>query len=317
MSSNPMSIFDVNQKFNKYKNNNSENREKIIFCGNCGEKNHIYKDCHHPIISLGVLLFKYYPETDKIQFLLVRRKDSIGFVEFIRGKYASTDIEYLSKLFSQMSGEEIEKIQKNEFNVLLDNLWMYNKFKPKKKNFTNDNNLAKKKFEKIREGYYINDIYISINYFINKIEFKWSETEWGIPKGRRNIKESDYDAAKREFMEETGILDDNFVILSNVPPFIEEYIGTDNIKYKHIYYLAKSIGNINYKLDLNSKFQITEISQIGMFDTKECLNLIRDYYIEKKKIILDAEKYIFEKKLYDISNILFSHNTNKKKSQSI
>ena len=54
-----------------------------------------------------------------------------------------------------------------------------------------------------------------------------------------------------------------------------------------------------------------------MFDTKECLNLIRDYYIEKKKIILDAEKYIFEKKLYDISTILFSHNTNKKKSQSI
>ena len=317
MSSNPMSIFDVNQKFNKYKNNNSETREKIIFCGNCGEKNHIYKDCHHPIISLGVLLFKYYPETNKIQFLLVRRKDSIGFVEFIRGKYASTDIEYLSKLFSQMSYEEIEKIQKNEFNVLWDNLWMYNKFKPKKKNFINDNNLAKKKFEKMREGYYINDKFISINYFINKIEFKWSETEWGIPKGRRNIKESDYDAAKREFMEETGILDDNFVILSNVPPFIEEYVGTDNIKYKHIYYLAKSIGNINYKLDLNSKFQITEISQIGMFDTEECLNLIRDYYIEKKKIILDAEKYIFEKKLYDISTILFSHNTNKKKSQSI
>ena len=317
MSSNPMSIFDVNQKFNKYKNNNSETREKIIFCGNCGEKNHIYKDCHHPIISLGVLLFKYYPETNKIQFLLVRRKDSIGFVEFIRGKYASTDIEYLSKLFSQMSYEEIEKIQKNEFNILWDNLWMYNKFKPKKKNFINDNNLAKKKFEKIREGYYLNDKFISINYFINKIEFKWSETEWGIPKGRRNIKESDYDAAKREFMEETGILDDNFVILSNVPPFIEEYVGTDNIKYKHIYYLAKSIGNINYKLDLNSKFQITEISQIGMFDTEECLNLIRDYYIEKKKIILDAEKYIFEKKLYDISTILFSHNTNKKKSQSI
>lgn len=317
MSSNPMSIFDVNQKFNKNKNNNSEIREKIIFCGNCGEKNHIYKDCHHPIISLGVLLFKYYPETDKIEFLLVKRKDSIGFVEFIRGKYASTDIEYLNKLFSQMSNQEIEKIQKNEFNVLWDNLWMYNRFKPKKKNFINDNNLAKKKFEKIREGYYVDDKYISIKYFIDKIEFNWSETEWGIPKGRRNIKESDYDAAKREFMEETGILDDNFVILSNVPPFIEEYVGTDNIKYKHIYYLAKSIGNINYKLDLNSKFQITEISEIGMFDTKKCLNLIRDYYIEKKKIILDAEKYIFEKKLYDISNILFSYNTKKKKSHSI
>ena len=216
-----------------------------------------------------------------------------------------------------MSSDEIDKIQKYEFNTLWDNLWMYNKFKPKKKNFINDNILAKKKFEKIREGYYVDNIFISINYFINNLQCRWFETEWGIPKGRRNIKETDYDAAKREFMEETGILDDNFIILSNVPPFIEEYLGTDNITYKHIYYLAKSIGNISYKIDLNSKFQITEISKIGMFDTKECLNLIRDYYVEKKKIILNAEKYIFKKKLFEMNNIFLFNNNNKKKSHSI
>ena len=51
--------------------------------------------------------------------------------------------------------------------------------------------------------------------------------------GRRNIRESDYDAAKREFMEETGVKESEFIILSNVPTLIEEYTGSDNIQYKH------------------------------------------------------------------------------------
>ena len=322
MSSNPISIFDVNNKFNKFKNYNSEIRDKIIYCGNCGEKNHIYKDCHHPIISLGVLLFKYYSDIDNVKFLLVRRKDSIGYVEFIRGKYASTDLEYITKLFFQMSENEINKIKNNKFDYLWENLWMQSRFKSKKKNFINDNVQAKKKFERIYYGYILNDKYINIDYFINNINNSWIETEWGIPKGRRNIKESDYDAAKREFKEETGMSEDNFIILSNIPPFIEEYIGSDNIKYKHIYYLAKCIGNINLKLDTNSKYQITEISKIGMFDKNECLDLIRDYYDEKKKIIIKANDYIIEKKLY-LSNDICDDNINNKfsynnvKSQSI
>ena len=221
-----------------------------------------------------------------------------------------------------MSENEINKIKNNKFDYLWENLWMQSRFKSKKKNFINDNVQAKKKFERIYYGYILNDKYINIDYFINNINNSWIETEWGIPKGRRNIKESDYDAAKREFKEETGMSEDNFIILSNIPPFIEEYIGSDNIKYKHIYYLAKCIGNINLKLDTNSKYQITEISKIGMFDKNECLDLIRDYYDEKKKIIIKANDYIIEKKLY-LSNDICDDNINNKfsynnvKSQSI
>jgi hypothetical protein len=68
-----------------------------IYCYNCGNIGHLYKSCHYPIISLGVICIKYYnnkfnslDEFKKInKLLLIRRKDSIGYTDFIRGKYTS------------------------------------------------------------------------------------------------------------------------------------------------------------------------------------------------------------------------------------
>ena len=45
---------------------------------------------------------------------------------------------------------------------------------------------------------------------INKeVPIVYESPEWGFPKGRRNMHESDLDCAKREFEEETGI-DESF-----------------------------------------------------------------------------------------------------------
>ena len=32
----------------------------INYCSNCGKSGHIYKNCKNPIISYGIMLFKYY-----------------------------------------------------------------------------------------------------------------------------------------------------------------------------------------------------------------------------------------------------------------
>ena len=34
--------------------------DKIIYCGNCGKKGHVYKNCYKPIISLGILCVLFY-----------------------------------------------------------------------------------------------------------------------------------------------------------------------------------------------------------------------------------------------------------------
>ena len=121
METKPMSIFDVTrEKYQSY--NNREDR--VIYCGNCGEKGHMYRDCMHPVISLGIVLFRYNRDTNEIKYLLVRRKDSIGYVEFIRGKYAKQDSEYIKKIFEEMTTNELYKLKTKPFQTLWKNLWM-------------------------------------------------------------------------------------------------------------------------------------------------------------------------------------------------
>ena len=62
---------------------------KTIYCTNCGKIGHNYKNCKNPIISYGIMLFKYY--NNNLYLLLIQRKDSISYIEFIRGKYSITN----------------------------------------------------------------------------------------------------------------------------------------------------------------------------------------------------------------------------------
>jgi len=55
-------------------------------CNNCLEYGHSFHQCKKPITSLGIIVFKY----DKYNipnYLLICRKDSLGYVDFMRGKY--------------------------------------------------------------------------------------------------------------------------------------------------------------------------------------------------------------------------------------
>jgi len=69
----------------------------------------------------------------------------------------------------------------------------------------------------------------------------YTEQEWGFPKGRKKIKESDIDCAIREFCEETQLYKDDIQIDSKIIPFQEIFFGTNNILYKHVYYIAKIV----------------------------------------------------------------------------
>ena len=84
-------------------------------CRNCGVNGHLYKDCPHPIMSLGIICFKI--ENDEIKFLMIQRKDSLSFMEFIRGKYDTQDIIYIKQLVSSMT--------LTEKNMILLNVYYY------------------------------------------------------------------------------------------------------------------------------------------------------------------------------------------------
>jgi ADP-ribose pyrophosphatase YjhB (NUDIX family) len=301
--SSAISIFDIKSNF--YKN-------KIIYCGNCGGKNHIFKHCTQPIISLGIILFKYNKPQNEIKYLLVRRKDSIGYVEFIRGKYVLSDIKYIRKIIAEMSQEELVRLQETNFDKLWKLLWMDKDSHYYKKDYMK----ALEKFEKIKKGYKKGNKIIILSDLIKENKTKWQETEWGLPKGRRNLKEDDLQAADREFREETSIHKNDYSIYNNHKTFEEEYKGSNNVTYKHIYYIAKYIGNKNIQLDPNNYDQKKEISDINFYNLKECENKIRPYYMDKISLLRAVEYYLRHNKLFEI-NLSSFQNYNCHLSKSI
>ena len=50
------------------------------FCNNCGKTGHSYNQCSKPITSNGIIAFTKVDK--KIKYLLICRKDTLGYVEF-------------------------------------------------------------------------------------------------------------------------------------------------------------------------------------------------------------------------------------------
>ena len=235
-----------------------------------------------------------------IEYLMIRRKHSLNYIEFIRGKYDLNNIEYLENIINLMSNEEKQKILNNDFHFLWNELW-----NESKKN-SNEYKESEYKFNLLKNGTLVkkNDISIktslkdlTINNIIN-----YEEPEWGFPKGRRNLKEKNIDCARREFEEETNFNNNDYTIL-NMSPLEEIYLSTNSSKYKHIYYISQSNNDKELKIDNNNVFMNTEIGDIKWFKINEAINKIRNYNIDKKNKLMYLHQMI-KNTLDNFRNIL-------------
>jgi 8-oxo-dGTP pyrophosphatase MutT (NUDIX family) len=310
--------------------NNTFNIDKKLFCINCGKIGHNSKRCLCAIISLGIICFKINNDEDDfidlntiigyskkiqskylfsndeikklnkikniinkidnydniIKYLLIKRRNSLNYVEFIRGKYDITNIDYIEKSINFITIPERHIIQTSNFNDLWKDLWGENTI-----NNSNEFEESKKKFDSLKNGFYIKkndiDIFVSINKLIKDVVYNFQEPEWGFPKGRRSQKEKNIECARREFCEETSINYDDINII-NMTPLEEAYMASNGLKYKHIYYVSQiKDNNYELKIDENNKNQQIEISDIRWFTFKDSMNIIREYNIEKKNALLN------------------------------
>ena len=157
----------------------------------------------------------------------------------------------------------------------------------------NEYKLSKSKFEMFKKGMQINNTIVSFGTIHNNIPIIYDSPEWGFPKGRRNLYETDMDCAIREFEEETGLNSKQYNILLDVNRFNESFSGSNNIRYKHIYYIAELIDT-DIILNPFNKHQLTEIGNINWYKYEECINIIRPYNIEKKNVITKINKLLTE-----------------------
>lgn len=267
------------------------------YCMNCGKSGHHTKGCSEPIISCGIICFKinnlqlkkiqkflfnkyiniedynynninYINKIDfhckDIKFLMIQRKHSLSYIEFLRGRYNETDIEKLKKLFELMSKKEVNNIKINNFDFLWDRLWNET---ARTKTYMKEMIQSKNKFN-----------YLKNNKIIENFESNYDNPEWGFPKGRRNKFENNINCANREFVEETNVT--NYTYFDRINSIEETFLGTNNINYKHIYYLASSEEET-----LCYNFDNYEIGNIGWFTIDQILKLLRPYNESKINII--------------------------------
>jgi 8-oxo-dGTP pyrophosphatase MutT (NUDIX family) len=220
---------------------------------------------------------------------MVQRKDSLSYVEFIRGKYDIQNKNYLYKLFTLMTSEERDRINNNDFDFLWKLMWCKIDNETNS-NFTKEYNEAMDKFNMLKKGYYLKVINIDTLKFINiasiieETTALYEETEYGFPKGRRNINEDDLACALREFKEETGYYPKYIRLCHDIKPLEETFTGSNKTRYKHIYYIAKYnpfISDDIPQINQNSR----EIKNVQWFTYNEVQDHIREYNVERKELV--------------------------------
>jgi 8-oxo-dGTP pyrophosphatase MutT (NUDIX family) len=268
---------------------------KNNICNNCCKQGHQFHQCKLPITSYGVIAFRLSIKYG-MQYLMIRRKDSFGYIDFIRGKYMQNNLEHLKIMFDEMSIEEREKIKNNDFETLWKMMWGIKDSNQLTNQYKGEELLSHKKCDALKKGLPIgeNEEMITLDILINNATTKWQETEWEFPKGRRNFKEKDLDCALREFEEETGLCKKKIKIIENLIPFEEMFLGSNHKPYKHKYFL----GYIENAEDNLNNYQSSEVSKIEWKTLDECLKSIRPYNLEKKQLIININKVLQEYRLY-------------------
>ena len=229
-----------------------------------------------PIISYGIVCANL--TSDGYKFLIVQRRDTYAYIDFILGNYSLNDSWKISQLFMEMVPNEKFRLLKYSF----DDLWRdFLCEKPLEDN--------RKKYDQCVSKY--RRISEFIPYLVRRYPSNFRTTDWGFPKGRRHKEERYMHTAFREFFEETGIHPS--MTLINRKPLIETYRGTDGKLYKTVYWLTVC-NDINPP---SPKFIKTHNAVRGYCISDEVSDI-------KWVTLTEAKRYINDKRLEILQNAI-------------
>lgn len=281
-------------------------QKNIKHCSNCGSVGHTYRECQNPITSFGTLLFRvaapswsqektlaqvphsitgFEQAFPSIEVLLIQRRDSLGFVDLLRGKYSIHDIDYIRKQISGMTDKEREKIVSRDFDDLWADMWGSEstdiQYKKEKENSRN-------KLLALREGITldISGTKATLADLVKCCTTHWETPEWGFPKGRRDGSENDLECALREMNEETGLQAHDVHVVHNMEPITETFFGSNHVHYSHKYYIVYVPSNVEVSYNENNPHMRREIGDLQWFRLNDALEKIRNENIEKREVLL-------------------------------
>jgi 8-oxo-dGTP pyrophosphatase MutT (NUDIX family) len=213
---------------------------------------------------------------------MIRRRDTLGYIDFMRGKYSTQNTYYILNMLFQMTVQERQGLLSRSFDELWRELWGLTSSSSRRQ-YNSEEAHSRDKFARLASSGALQALVTQ-----SLVEHPpWKEAEWGFPKGRRNYGEKDYECALREFVEETGYPADVLRNFQNVFPFEENFMGSNYKSYKHKYFLSYiDFGN---SISKRGTFQKEEVGEMAWKTMDECLAAIRGYNSEKKRMLLHID----------------------------
>lgn len=286
-----------------------------MLCANCGAHGHMYRICSQPISSFGIICYRV--RRGEPEYLMVQRKDSLPFVEFIRGKYNVQNRGYIIRLLNGMTHAERSQLSTLSFDALWHGFWQSDH----SSGFVKEYEQSKARFMMLKTGYYLRShaetqvpqasttaaanpgqvVFFSLETALASTAetATHTETEFGFPKGRRNINESDISCACREFSEETGLDIEDVKLLTNIQPYEEIFTGTNHTRYRHVYYIARLLDSsaawldrANIKRAVVDPVQSREVRAVAWFDAGNVLSHLRVENTERRAMFLHVHQSI-------------------------
>ena len=259
---------------------------------------------------------------DATRYLLIQRQDSLSYIDFVRGKYHPQNLDFLKQLFRHMTDDERALIAdpSTDFAALWAAVW----HRPVGSHQGHEFVEARANFEALRTGYALRVnprpacaiaypcaiaesptaltalnagvdedgsgvVVVSLaNLVAGTASMYPTEREWGFPKGRRKLKESDAAAAVREFSEETLYAPTDIELLPGVKPIEETFQGTNGVRYRHVYFVARMkepVGEPAGQSDArNVREQAREVREVRWCTRDDVLARLRPYNVERRHL---------------------------------
>lgn len=291
----------------RYNNQHHHHNNRPIVCSNCNGKGHFFKDCKKPIQSYGVLAWTLravnganaapgdFPPIESSDFIhrmrqlyasgeyklmvcLIRRRHTIGFEAFVRGKY--NDVDELITHRDRMTVAERSMIEHLDWEHLYTQVMA-------------EKDLRYMQREKRRAKVMYDEI--DIPAFVASAVTNYEQPSWEFPKGRRFAHERDQDCALREFEEETNVpVADVLIVPASPNAYLrEEFCGTNKKMYRNKYY----VGIVHPEtdgpfLDQANSSQTSEVGAVQWFDYEEAMGVMRPFFQEKKRVLQESHEQI-------------------------
>ncbi len=241
----------------------------------------------------------------KYSILMLQRTHTNAYVDIVRGKYTSKYL--LPYLISELTCDEKKRL----ITVSFYKMWkdMYGHLSVPSCSNTNTNvntnftfpsteteGLIQSEKEKLSCFDYWKGLmkfethFTQISQLVLASQTHHLFPECGFPKGRKDRQETGKQCALREFCEETGLKAQDVYLLNTKEPIIEEFIGSDNQFYRHIYYLAFVSADGVVGIDSSDAKQCCEVSNLGWYPYQTAHKTFRQYDRTKHQVLYQAKQ---------------------------